>query len=72
MAQQSSGDHRDLEKAALRGSLPDLTHADEYRIARYLVTKHGNASPAWLARTMGVQWAQAARWLEAVHRERSA
>ena len=52
---------------------PDhLTYEDEYRIARYLARKHGNTSPAWLARTMGVQWAQAARWLAAIDRELSA
>lgn len=45
-----------------------LTYADEYRIAKYLVTKLGNRSPSWLARTMGVQYAQAARWLEAIDR----
>jgi hypothetical protein len=53
-------------------SEPDLTYKDEYRIARYLVAKHGNTSPAWLARTMGVQWPQAARWLEAMDRKQPA
>lgn len=53
-------------------SEPDLTSMDENRIARYLVAKHGNTSPAWLARTMGVQWPQAARWLEAMDREQPA
>ena len=63
---------REGEVANTGGRLPDLTYEDEYRIARYLVTKHRMTSPAWLARTMGVQWAQAARWLEALDREQSA
>ncbi|AEG50226.1 hypothetical protein Sphch_2579 [Sphingobium chlorophenolicum L-1] len=63
---------REGEVAATRGQLPDLTYEDEYRIARYLITKHRMTSPEWLARTMGVQWAQATRWLEAMAPERSA
>lgn len=57
-----------MTEAEGNNSGPALTYADEYRIAKYLVTKHGNRSPSWLARTMGVQHAQAARWLEAIDR----
>ena len=70
--QQSPHGPKEPDVVATGIPLPNLTYEDEYRIARYLIMKHRNTSPEWLARTMGVQWAQAARWLEALEREQSA
>ncbi len=64
---RGSGSQLQREEQAAH-PLDNLTYADEFRIARYLVLKHDNWSPSWLARTLDVQWNQAARWLERINR----